>query len=202
MGLMNTMNTKKLSKAYWDKRHQLGDTPWDIGEAAPAIIEYFSNRPLNGKSMLIPGAGLAHEARVLASRYKDAAITILDISPTLIEYLKDSFANHKNIKLVCGDFFDHEMTYDYIIEQTFFCALGPDLRLAYFKKMHDLLNPGGVLAGLWFHWVFDKIGPPFGGDVEEYVSQAKTFFNEYSIDYHPKSILPRKDREVFLQFAK
>lgn len=196
------MNTKKLSESYWDKRHQLGDTPWDIGEAAPALISYFSKNSLEGKTLLIPGAGLAHEAKALSKIYPNARITVLDISQSLVHYLQDAFAGQGNVTIICEDFFDHDGKYDFIMEQTFFCALDPSLRKAYFSKMFELLRPGGRLAGLWFHCVFDKIGPPFGGDVEDYVQDAKTFFKEFTIDYHPDSIPPRKDREVFLEFIK
>lgn len=202
MGLYIDMNTKKLSQEYWDARHRLGDTPWDIGYAAPALVHYFTSQDLHNKKILIPGAGLGHEAQWLAEHFPDSQITVLDISPSLIDYLENEWDAYSHIQLVCGDFFEHQGQYDFIMEQTFFCALNPELREKYFQKMNELLVPGGRLAGLWFHCDFDQQGPPFGGNAEDYLKECRPYFTEFYVDFRPESIAPRKEREVFMELKK
>ncbi|PBQ34419.1 SAM-dependent methyltransferase [Sphingobacteriaceae bacterium] len=93
-------------------------------------------------------------------------------------------------------------TYDLIIEQTFFCALDPKLRSTYFKKIEQLLNPGGKLVGVLFDDKLNTDKPPFGGNKEEYLTyitgtlKVKTFERCYN------SIKPRKDRELFINLVK
>jgi methyl halide transferase len=60
--------------------------------------------------------------------------------------------------LLQADFFElntgkgkHLPEFDLIVEQTFFCAIDPSLRKNYFKKVHQLLKPGGKLVGLLFN---------------------------------------------------
>jgi hypothetical protein len=45
-----------------------------------------------------------------------------------VAVLQTKFGDNPNIKVICGDFFEHQGQYDLIIEQTFLC-----LTLAYVK---------------------------------------------------------------------
>ena len=67
-----------------------------------------------------------------------------------------------------------------ILEQTFFCAINPNLRAKYAEHMHTILNPQGKLVGLMFNTDFDG-GPPFGGNTEEYFVYFKPYFNQISM---------------------
>jgi len=67
-------------------------------------------------------------------------------------------------QLIYGDFFAHEGRYDLILEQTFFCAIDPSLRISYAQNCASLLEDKGTLPGLLFNRIFDMPGPPFGGD--------------------------------------
>ncbi|HMP32599.1 MAG TPA: methyltransferase domain-containing protein, partial [Saprospiraceae bacterium] len=112
-----------MDTKYWDNKYKNQETPWDIGYASPAIIQYLTEINVDNKSILIPGAGNAYEAKWLL-QHTIANVTVVDISPTVIEKLKietNTYANR--IKCELGNFFDHEGTYDLIIEQTFFCAI-------------------------------------------------------------------------------
>jgi methyl halide transferase len=92
-------------------------------------------------------------------------LTVIDIAPSPVEKLQQSIGN--KAKVLLEDFFIHEGSYDYILEQTFFCALEPSLRAAYVQRMSYLLKTGGKLAGLLFNKQFEK-NPPFGGNKKEY----------------------------------
>jgi len=104
--------------------------------------------------------------------------------------------------LLLIDFFELRQTFDLIVEQTFFCALAPTLRKSYFKKMHELLKPGGKLAGVLFDDVLNPDKPPFGGNREEYLSYIGNAFkiNTFEICYN--SIKPRQGRELFINLEK
>lgn len=191
--------SEKLDLQYWDQRWQEGRTEWDIGYPSPALVEYARQFPHRDRPVLIPGCGHAYEAEALLELgYKH--ITLLDISPSLIDKLRQrlGFAFDK-VQLVCGDFFLHEGRYELIIEQTFFCALPPAMRPQYVKKMATLLTSGGRLAGLLFNTSFDHEGPPFGGSIEEYQRLFEEHFHILRMEVTPMSISPRRGREIFFE---
>ena len=104
--------------------------------------------------------------------------------------------------LIHQNFFDHHLglkdQYDVIIEQTFFCALDPELRQAYADQVRRLLTPTGKLIGLWFDIPLEdnQERPPFGGTVEEYKSYFRACKN-VSFDNCYNSIEPRQGQELF-----
>jgi hypothetical protein len=104
---------------------------------------------------------------------------VIDIAPTLVEKLKEKFKNTTAIRIIQGDFFEHKGSYDLILEQTFFCALPPQMRQKYVWKMHQLLADEGILAGLLFNKTFES-GPPFGGSKEEYEKLIDKLFYDYN----------------------
>ena len=115
--------------------------------------------------------------------------------------LQLKFATNTNIKIILGDFFEHTGSYDYIIEQTFFCALPPTIRQQYVYKMHQLLNENGMLAGLLFNRTFEQ-GPPFGGSKAEYELLFKDAFHFTTMEVCQNSVAPRSNTELFVELQK
>jgi len=101
-----------------------------------------------------------------------------------------------------GDFFELNLSFDLIIEQTFFCALSPSLRKAYASKSAELLNEGGKITGLLFNFPLTQKGPPFGGNLDEYQNLFKTNFNLKTIERCYNSEPSRKNKELFIIFEK
>lgn len=130
-----------------------------------------------------------------------ANVTLLDISPTLVAALQQKLAT-TNIQVICGDFFEHQGKYDYIIEQTFFCALHPSLRSDYVQKMVELLTEKGKLAGLLFNKDFGNPTPPFGGNKTEYEKLFSPYFHILQLSPTDLSIAPRKGTELFFELSK
>jgi len=193
---------EKFDQSYWDNRYKENDIPWDIGYPAPAIIDHLAKLDLTEKDILIPGGGNSYEAQWLLEN-SSASVTVIDLSPTLIEALKQRFnAFGSRIRLIQGDFFDHDASYDIIIEQTFFCALSPHLRTEYVSKMYALLKAKGTLCGLMFNMTFEKNGPPFGGSAEEYQSLFEFHFENIKLHQTSLSIPPRKGNEIFIEINK
>lgn len=189
-----------LDQTYWNNQYQANATGWDLGQVSPPIKTYIDSIENKEVKILIPGCGNAYEAEYLIQQ-GFTNITVIDIAPSLVENLKQRFANNKNIRVVLGDFFEHHGTYDYIIEQTFFCALPPTMRQKYVWKMHQLLSDYGKLIGLLFNREFE-ISPPFGGNIKEYEPLFYKAFTFNSISLAGNSIPSRANSELFFEFQK
>lgn len=189
-----------LGQKYWNALYKARTIGWDLGEIAPPIQNYIDTIKNKNTRILIPGCGNTYEAEYLLKQ-GFTNVTVLDIAPTLVEKLKIKFKNNANIKVVLGNFFEHQGEYDIIIEQTFFCALPPDLRQKYVWKMHQLLADDGILTGLLFNRSFE-INPPFGGSKQEYINLFKGAFNIIKIEVAKNSCLRRANSELFFEFKK
>lgn len=191
---------RTLDDKYWDAQYIAKTTGWDLGEVSPPIKSYFENVGNKSASILIPGCGNTYEAEFLLQQ-GFTNITVIDIAPSLVKKLQQKFAFNENIKIVLGNFFEHNGQYDYIIEQTFFCALPPRIRQQYVYKMHQLLKADGLLIGLLFNRQFE-IGPPFGGTKTEYELLFKNAFHFLQNEIALNSITPRAGTELFIEFKK
>ena len=192
---------KELGQQFWDERYRTNETGWDLGTVSPPLKAYIDQLENKNLRILIPGCGNTYEAEYLLQQ-GFTNVTLIDIAPTLVNNLKEKFKNNKNIRILLGDFFEHQGKYDLILEQTFFCALNPSLRTQYRDKMLTLLEPGGKLAGLLFNKVFEKEGPPFGGSKEEYEQLFKTGFSLLTFEACYNSVAPRAGWELFIILQK
>jgi len=193
-------NEINLDQSYWDKQYVANTTGWDLGKVSPPIKGYIDTLAKKNTNILIPGCGNSYEAEYLLSQ-GFTTITLIDIAPTLVENLKEKFKDDSHIKIVLGDFFEHQGEYDLIIEQTFFCALPPKMREQYVRKIHQLLSNKGRLVGLLFNKAFEG-GPPFGGSQTEYIQLFKNHFEFLQMDLCQNSIKPRANTELFIEFQK
>lgn len=191
---------KPLDQIYWDLQYQSNVLGWDLGAISPAIQAYIDQLTDTTISILIPGCGNNYEAEYLISK-GFSNITVIDIAPTLIEKLKVKFQDTPEIRILQGDFFEHQGAYDLILEQTFFCALPPHMRQEYVWKMHQLLATGGKIAGLLFNRSFEQ-GPPFGGNIEEYNRLFSDAFEQEILEECELSVTPRAQTELFFVFQK
>ncbi|WP_396179408.1 methyltransferase domain-containing protein [Flavobacterium sp.] len=189
-----------LDQTYWDNQYQANATGWDLGQVSPPIKKYIDTIENKEAKILIPGCGNTYEAEYLLQK-GFTKVTVIDIAPTLVENLKQKFANNKSITVILGDFFEHQGDYDYIIEQTFFCALPPTMRQKYVWKMHQLLSDYGKLIGLLFNREFE-VSPPFGGTLKEYEQLFYKAFTFNSISLAGNSIPSRANSELFFEFQK
>ena len=189
-----------LNENYWDKQYQNNETGWDLKSISPPLKEFIDTLTDKNLKILIPGCGNAYEAEYLLEQGFHN-VTLIDISSILVNNLKKKFEG-KSIRILHNDFFDHTEKYDLIIEQTFFCAINPSLRVRYAAKCFSLLNVNGRIAGLLFNIVFDKEGPPFGGNKEEYKPLFEPLFNFKHFEVCKNSIPPRSGNELFIEIVK
>ena len=187
-----------LDRNYWDSRYTGQNTGWDLGQASPALCEFMDTVSDKHACILIPGCGNAHEAAYLHAKGFDQ-VHLLDISPIPLAQFLTRVPDFPKEHIHCGDFFQHEGSYEFILEQTFFCALDPSLRAQYAKHMKHLLKPGGKLAGLLFATRFDVPGPPFGGDEAEYRNLFAPVFPSVLLEPCTASIPARSGRELWME---
>ena len=190
-----------LNADFWDNRYQSNDIGWDLGTISPPLQAYFDQLTNLDLKILIPVGGNSHEAEYLYNKgFKN--IFVVDLSKTALDNLKARVPDFPSSNLILNNFFDLNMTFDLIIEQTFFCAIDPSLRNAYAKKASEILNSKGSVSGLLFDAVLNTTHPPFGGSKTEYLGYFKPFFDIKIMDEAYNSIKPRAGRELFFIIQK
>lgn len=195
------MKRNKFDKTYWDNRYKDNKTGWNIGYASPPIQGYIEQLYDKSTSILIPGAGNSFEAELLWNEGFNNTF-VLDIAKQPLENLKNRVQDFPNEQLLHQDFFELNKKFDLIIEQTFFCALNPDLREPYAEKMFQLLKPNGKLVGLLFDFPLTKSGPPFGGSLDEYENLFSKHFKIKILERSTNSIKERHGKELFFIFER
>ena len=190
-----------LNKDYWENRYTQYDFPWDAGSITTPLKEYFDQIQDKNIRILIPGCGNSYEFEYLvANGFQN--VFVLDYAPTPVQNLKNRLPESYHKQILQQDFFEHDTCYDLIIEQTFFCALSPELRSKYIQKMHSLLSKNGKLAGLLFQFSLTAAGPPFGGSKKEYENSFSSLFHINVLETCHNSIKPRQGNELFFIFTK
>ena len=190
---------KQLNKDYWENRYETKETGWDVGKITTPLKEYIDQIEDKNLKILIPGAGNGYELDYFLSKgFKN--VFVVDFAETPLQNIKTRIPEFPENQLIKSDFFELDGTYDLIMEQTFFCALAPELRQKYVSKMQSLLSENGKLFGLLFDFPLTEEGPPFGGSKEEYLNLFSEKFRIKTLETAYNSIQPRKERELFFIF--
>lgn len=158
----------ELSSEYWDDRYKRKDSPWDRGKVSPALAHF---KPLlkEGDQILLAGCGRGYEVVSLAK--EGYQVCALDYSQVILDALGQDLEKEgclERVDLVQADFFTWEpkVVFDAVYEQTFLCAIDPDLREAYEAKMHTLLKKEGWIQAS-FKQNKKSDGPPFHCGMDE-----------------------------------
>ncbi|MEM6643291.1 MAG: methyltransferase domain-containing protein [Bacteroidota bacterium] len=193
--------TVDLNETYWANRYQTGKTGWDMGSVSPPLKAYFDQLKHKDLKILIPGAGNAYEAAYLwKSGFSN--VHILDLAENPLSAFQKKEPNFPTAQIFHENFFRHVGSYDLIVEQTFFCALDPELRPKYVQKVAQLLKPSGKLIGLLWNKEMGTDQPPFGGSADEYRALFSTDFKLDTLENSYNSIPPRVGNEFFFKFLK
>ncbi len=168
---------------FWQQRYEQDSINWDMGEVSPPLKAYIDQLPESAKDqmILVPGAGNAYEVGYLHEQGFTNVI-LVDFAPAPIEAFAKRYPSFPAEHLICSDFFalsPEKYQFDWVLEQTFFCAINPPRRTEYVQKMAELLKPAGELIGLLFDKDFGRDEPPFGGSLEEY---RQHFISHFDID--------------------
>ncbi|GEC77802.1 SAM-dependent methyltransferase [Flavobacterium aquatile] len=191
----------KLNSDYWENRYKTNEISWDAGTITTPLKEYIDQIEDKSIKILIPGAGNSYEFEYLISNGFQN-VFVLDFAQSPLDNIKERVSNCNENQLIKSDFFEHDDTYDLILEQTFFCAIDPSLRGDYVTKMKSLLNSNGKIAGLLFQFPLTDVGPPFGGSKSEYLALFQNDFEVKKLETAYNSIKPRQGNELFFIFTK
>lgn len=160
----------------WEEQYRIGDTPWEKGSAHPALVEWLATNAIAGRA-IVPGCGLGHDVRALAR--SGAEVVGLDVAPLAIT-AAEAFPRVGKETYILGDLFDPGVLqgeFDWVFEHTCFCAIRPDRREDYARRVTALLKPGGHLLAIFFlNPDNDEEGPPYGCSLEELDTLFSTRF--------------------------
>jgi len=195
----------------WDARYESGDTPWDKGQPAPPLLELLAHpqhSPWGDGPILVPGCGAGHDVRALAS----AGLEVIgvDISARAIS-LASEFPKVGKESYEHGDFLDPAWAiggkFSAIWEHTCFCAIPPTMRGDYARAAASVLQPGGVLAGVFFLRPWDPgekkdDGPPHEASIEEIDMWFSPWFQRIDAWVPERAFPGREGREWTALFSK
>ena len=187
--------------AYWDFLYRDDDASWELGRAAPPLVDLFTADPPTGRRALVPGCGRGHEARLLAGL--GARVTAIDIAPAAIAAARACGPADAAIDYRVLDLFDLSRTpgrFDLIVEHTCFCAIEPARREEYVDQVAAVLAPGGALVGL-FYAHGRPGGPPFTVDADELRVRFGRRFAVQSLGVAAGSVLGRHGHELLARFT-
>ncbi|MEQ8706126.1 MAG: methyltransferase domain-containing protein [Phaeodactylibacter sp.] len=190
-----------LDARYWESRYHDHNTPWDIGYPSPPLVHYLEQHTTVEDRILIPGAGHAYEA-VWLHQQGYQQVFVCDWAPSAFEILAEKAPDFPKSQQLVQNFFTLDLQVDLILEQTFFCAIDPGLRDDYARQAHQLLRPGGKLAGVLFTHPLQRGGPPFGGAPGDYRAVFEPYFEILKLAPAADSIKPRAGSEVFIELKK
>ena len=113
--------------------------------------------------IFVPGCGSGHDVRALAT--PDNHVVGVDLAPYAIAKAKERPRIAQEDYLLADLFAlpaEMDGRFDWIVEDTCFCAINPALRPDYVKTVVRLLKPQGKLLAIFFidpdH---DEEGPPY-----------------------------------------
>jgi len=189
---------------FWAGRYQAGETGWDHGEASPGLVDFLATRSYRPGTVVVPGCGRGHDARVLAKAGFE--VIGLDVVPQAVEEARRlaKAEGLRSIQFEQGDFFNLAPVlrgpYDWLFEHTFFCAIDPAMRDRYVETVAALIKPGGYLLGVFYH-IQPESGPPFGTTREELIER---FTPQFSLQYEsvPRSYESRKGKELLMLWQR
>lgn len=193
----------KVNKAeFWQQRYEQDSINWDMGRISPPLKAYIDQLPESAKSqaILVPGAGNAYEVGYLYEQGFTNVI-VVDFAPAPIEAFAKRYPDFPAEHLICSDFFalsSEQYQFDWILEQTFFCAIDPARRDDYVQQMAELLKPKGKLVGLLFDKDFGRDEPPFGGSADEYRQRFAPYFDIEVMEPCHNSHPARLGSELFI----
>ncbi|GAF61630.1 thiol methyltransferase [Psychrobacter sp. JCM 18903] len=188
---------------FWQQRYEQDSIGWDMGQVSPPLKAYMDQLPESAKeqAILVPGAGNAYEVGYLHEQ-GFTNVTLVDFAPAPIAAFAERYPDFPVEHLICADFFElspEQYQFDWVLEQTFFCAINPSRRDEYVQQMAALLKLNGKLIGLLFDKDFGREEPPFGGTKAEYQQRFEQRFDieimEPSYNSHPA----RQGSELFIK---
>ncbi|HEY0551644.1 MAG TPA: methyltransferase domain-containing protein, partial [Verrucomicrobiae bacterium] len=186
----------------WETRYQTGDMPWEKGEPSPGLVDFLAAHPeLPRGSVLVPGCGTGHDARVWAKT--GFQVTGVDLAPSAIRLSQErTAAAGLKAEFRSGNFLDDEpfAQFDWIFEHTLFCAIDLARRDDYVRALLRWLKPSGQFLAVHY-MIRDTEGPPFGVVQQELMERFSPHF-ELKQGCVPRSYPNRTGLELMLWWQR
>ena len=194
----------------WEQAYLDGHSPWDLGEAPPALVRFIEGlidpddpAASTHTRVFVPGTGRGHDARAFARAGFD--VTANDIAPSAVaEGQALDEAEGLTMTWLAGDLFalppELDGTFDIVWEQTCFCAIPPERRDDYVAAVARLVRPGGTWVGVLWN-VGRPGGPPFAITREHVEQHFLDAFEIVSIEDVPAWTERRFD-EIFVTLRR
>jgi len=192
--------------AFWEEKYKTNQTNWDIKNANPVLTELLDDSEIikPGK-MLIVGCGKGYDAVFAAEKRYE--VTAIDFSLTAIDYAKQLAVQREvNIEFLIEDIFtlnkDYTENFDLVYEYTTYCAINPERRNEFAKKISSLIKKGGRLITILFPVDKREGGPPFSIDVQEFYKNFSQYLHLELSTKQINSIKPRMGKEILQIYFK
>lgn len=136
--------------AFWQRRFESGDTPWDRGAAGPQLLAWLTKGVLQPCRIAVPGCGNGWEVVELARHGFE--VVGIDLAPAACQRAWGAVrAAGRTAEVVQSDVLDYraERAFDAVYEQTCLCAMQPSLWNRYEAAVGGWLRPGGRLFAMF-----------------------------------------------------
>ena len=149
---------------FWDALYAAGGDGWELGAAAPPLVDVVERTPPPRGRVAVLGCGRGHDARLLAARGYE--VVGYDFSTAAVEAARAlAPRDGLNVRFEQRDIFtlgrDEAHAFDGVWEYTCFCAIDPTRRDEYVRTVASILRPGGWLLACFFPLRGGSAGPPF-----------------------------------------
>ena len=150
--------------AFWEDLYAQGRDGWDLGRAAPPLVDFVDATPPPRGRVAVPGCGRGHDARFLARHGYD--VTGFDFSTAAVR-AAETLARDDGVDVDFEqrDIFslarDYAHAFDGAWEYTCYCAIDPRRRGEYVQALAAIVKPGGWLLACFFPLRGAPAGPPF-----------------------------------------
>ena len=198
------MNDVRKSQ-FWEDIYLSNDAGWDLKGPTPIFIKLADT--LTKGEICIIGCGRGYDAITFAK--KGFNVTAIDFAPSAIKSLKEMEKIEKvTVNILQKDIFNllpkFKNTFDYVVEQTCFCAIHPNRRKDYKNLVQGILKQDGQLIGLWFPLDKKKSegGPPYGVSVSEVKKLFSPNWEIIKEKFSSETIKSRIGREKLIIFKK
>lgn len=156
--------------AFWQRRFESGETPWDRGKAGPQLQRWLADGTIGADAgtIAVPGCGSGHEVTLLAAA--GCRVVAIDYAPAAVAITRQRLQSlGLQAEVAQADVLSWQPAapLDAVYEQTCLCALHPDRWHAYAARLHGWLRPGGRLFALFMQSARDGgadgfiEGPPY-----------------------------------------
>lgn len=204
--IMALENAARDWEADWKHGVKPGEM-WDVKESHAVLRRFVAEGKVPEGTALVPGCGRGYDVVTLASPTRFAVG--VEYAPSGAEVAREFVASAEGgskkefCRVDCGDFFKHtpaEAPFDFIYDLTFLCALKPEMRKDWARRMSELAKKGtGQLLALEYPLVSPpgraaddfNSGPPFLLRQQDYIDLLSPYFD----CVEPSTEIPKEDSE-------